>query len=145
MAQQAQTYSTHVRRPPLLLLVGVILLVANVLRAMWNLAQNPGGSGLWDLLVAVALVAVALSIRSHANRVQDRVIRLEERLRLASLVPDDLRGKIGDLTPGQLVALRFASDEEVPELTRRTLAGEFQKPAEIKRQVKNWRGDYLRV
>jgi len=145
MAQQEQTYATHTRRPPALYLVGATVLVLNALYAVWVLIQNPGGATLWQLFVAVALVLVALAIRGHSMRVQDRVIRLEERLRLSRILPEDLRGRVGDLTPSQLIALRFASDDESADLVRRTLAGEFQKSADIKREVKNWRGDYLRA
>lgn len=145
MARQPQTYATHVRRPPPLYLVGTAVLVINALYAGWLLLRNPGGATLWQLVVAVSLAAVAWAIRGHATRLQDRIIRLEERLRLARILPDDLRDRVNDLTPAQIVALRFAEDDEVPDLARRTLAGEFQKPADIKRQVKNWRGDYLRV
>lgn len=145
MAQQAQTYATHSRRPPALYLAGATVLIVNALYAAWLLFQNPGGMTLWQLIVAFALVLVALAIRGNSTRLQDRIIRLEERLRLSRILPEDLRDKVNDLTPAQIIALRFASDEEVPDLARRTLAGEFQKPADIKRQVKNWRGDYLRV
>ena len=145
MHQQTQTFATHVRRPPMLYLAGTIVLVINALYAAWLLIRNPGGLTLWQLIVAAALVMVALAVRSHSTRVQDRIIRLEERLRLSRILPDDLRDRVDDLTPAQMVALRFASDSEVPDLARRTLAGDFQKTAEIKRQVKDWRGDYLRV
>lgn len=145
MHQQTQTFATHVRRPPMLYLAGTIVLVINALYAAWLLIRNPGGLTLWQLIVAAALVMVALAVRSHSTRVQDRIIRLEERLRLSRILPDDLRDRVDDLTPAQMVALRFASDSEVPDLARRTLAGEFQTTAEIKRQVKDWRGDYLRV
>ncbi len=145
MNQQHQTFATHVRRPPALYLVGTTVLVINALYAAWLLVRNPGGGTLWQLVLAAALVMVALAVRSHSTRVQDRIIRLEERIRLSRILPDDLRDKVNDLTPAQMVALRFASDEEVPDLARRALAGEFQKSVEIKRQVKDWRGDYFRV
>jgi len=145
MHEQTQTLATHVRRPPALYLAGTTVLVINALYAAWLLLRSPGGATLWQLVVAAALVMVALAVRSHSTRVQDRIIRLEERLRLSRILPDDLRDRVDDLTPAQMVALRFASDSEVPDLARRTLAGEFQKTAEIKRQVKDWRGDYLRV
>ncbi|MDQ3081140.1 MAG: DUF6526 family protein [Gemmatimonadota bacterium] len=145
MHQQTQTFATHVRRPPMLYLAGTTVLVINALYAAWLLIRNPGGLTLWQLIVAAALVMVALAVRSHSTRVQDRIIRLEERLRLSRILPDDLRHRVDDLTPAQMVALRFASDSEVPDLARRALAGEFQKTAEIKQQVKDWRGDYLRV
>jgi hypothetical protein len=78
-------------------------------------------------------------------RAQDRVIRLEERGRLERVAPSDLRGRIGELTADQLIAIRFAPDDEVPELTRRALNGELKTQGDIKRAIKNWRADHLRV
>ena len=78
-------------------------------------------------------------------RAQDRIIRLEERARLERVLPADLRGRIGELKESQLVAIRFAPDDEVPELTRRTLNGELKSQVEIKRAIRNWRADHLRV
>lgn len=145
MPQQPQTFATHVRRPPAIYLAGTTVLVINAIYAAVLLFRNPGGVTLWQFVVAASLVMVALAVRSHSTRVQDRIIRLEERLRLSRILPEDLRDRVNDLTPAQMVALRFASDEEAPDLARRALSGEFQKSAEIKRQVKEWRGDYFRV
>ena len=80
-----------------------------------------------------------------ALKAQDRVIRLEERLRHQELLTDELLAKSAALTPGQIIALRFASDAELPGLVERTLNGEFAKNKEIKNAVKNWRADYHRV
>jgi hypothetical protein len=77
--------------------------------------------------------------------VQDRVIRLEMRLRLRELLPPDLRGRINELSRSQLVALRFASDVELTELVRQVLAGELSKTSDIKVKVKNWQADSLRA
>lgn len=145
MPPPPQTFATHVRRPPTLYLVGTAVLVINAIYAAVVLFRDPRGGTLWQLVVAASLVLVALAVRSHSTRVQDRIIRLEERLRLSQILPDDLRDRVYDLTPAQMVALRFASDREVPDLARRALAGEFQKSVEIKRQVKDWRGDHFRV
>jgi hypothetical protein len=78
-------------------------------------------------------------------RAQDRIIRLEERARLERVLPSDLRGRVGELTATQLIAIRFAADDEVPELTRRTLNGELKSQGDIKRAIRNWRADTLRV
>ena len=80
-----------------------------------------------------------------ALRAQDRIIRLEEHMRLNQLLPADLRARLGELSAGQLIALRFAPDDEVPDLVRRALGGELQRQGDIKRAIRNWRPDYLRV
>lgn len=99
----------------------------------------------WVALVAVALFLFAFAARGMALRAQDRIIRFEERQRLSSLLPAEHHAKIDNLTPGQLVALRFAPDEEAPGLAQRTMSGELKTPNDIKKAVKNWRGDYHRV
>jgi len=87
----------------------------------------------------------ALLARIFALSVQDRVIRLEMRLRLAELLPMDLKGQINEFTVAQLVGLRFASNEELPELARRVLQDRITDRTAIKKMVKNWRPDYLRA
>ncbi len=93
--------------------------------------------------MASALLTLAFLARIMAVTVQDRVIRLEMRQRLKETLPPDLRNRINELTPQQLIALRFASDEEMPALVREVLAGNLTQKA-IKERVKNWQGDYLR-
>jgi hypothetical protein len=97
------------------------------------------------LIVAIALVMTALTARVMAVAVQDRVIRLEMRLRMRELLPADLQARIGDITREQCVGLRFASDAELPALVRRVLSGELKSTREIKKQVAQWQGDYLRA
>jgi hypothetical protein len=101
--------------------------------------------GFESVVLALALVVFALSARLMALKVQDRVIRLEERLRLERLLPADLRPRIGEFTCGQLVALRFASDAELPGLARKVLDEKIVERKAIKQLVKNWRADYLRA
>jgi hypothetical protein len=81
----------------------------------------------------------------HALTAQDRVIRLEETLRMQRVLPADMQGEISQLKRFDFVALRFASDAELPELVKRVRAGEFAKPLDIKKAIKNWREDHLRV
>ena len=99
----------------------------------------------WAVIVAIALALGILISRSMPLRAQDRIIRLEERARLERVLPSDLRGRVGELSPSQLIAIRFAADDEVPELTRRTLNGELKSQGDIKRAIRNWRADTLRV
>jgi uncharacterized membrane protein YheB (UPF0754 family) len=95
--------------------------------------------------MALALVIFMFNARLFALRVQDRVIRMEERQRMSKLLPDDMKVRIGEFTPAQLVALRFASDEELPVLSRKVLNDKLTDMKAIKKMVQHWRGDYLRA
>jgi hypothetical protein len=97
------------------------------------------------LVVVLALMVTAFYARIFALGTQDRIIRLEERLRLERLLPDDLKGRISELTTGQLIALRFASDGEVVDLTRRVLEGGLTDRKTIKQAVREWRADSQRI
>jgi hypothetical protein len=105
----------------------------------WSLA------GFESVLLAAALVMGFLSARMMALSVQDRVIRLEERLRCERLLQADLKPRIGEFTVSQLAALRFASDAELPALARKVLDEKISERKPIKQLVKNWRADYLRA
>ena len=145
MAQTGQTYSNHTRFfPPFHFFVAPVLLI-NVFVAGWVAFSNPSGMGFWNLIVAIALMMTAFVARLMALAVQDRVIRLEMRLRMRELLPADLQARIGDISREQCVGLRFASDAELPGLVRKVLAGELNTSREIKKQVGQWQGDYLRA
>jgi hypothetical protein len=145
MAEPTQTYATHRRFIPAYHFFVLPVLLANVVVAAMQFARDPRFPTGWAVVVAVALFIGILYLRFMPVRAQDRIIRLEERTRLDRLVPSDLRGRIGELTAAQLVAIRFAPDDEVPELTRRALSGELKTQGEIKRAIRNWRADHLRV
>ena len=98
-----------------------------------------------NVLVAVALIIVALFARVFALKAQDRVIRLEMRLRMRELLPEDLQSRINDFTATQMVGLRFASDVELPELARTVLDQNMTTATPIKKLVKDWQADYCRV
>jgi hypothetical protein len=145
MAQAGQTYKTHARFfPPFHFFVAPVLLI-NVLVAGWLLYRSPSTLGVWEVIVAVALLVLAFVARVMVLAVQDRVIRLEMRLRMREVLPADLQARIPQLTREQCVGLRFASDAELPALVRKVLAGELKTASEIKRQVGEWQGDYLRA
>jgi hypothetical protein len=142
---EPQTYKNHTRLLPpfhFFVLPVLLLYVINALRHVW---LSPSLSTGFGALVAAALLMAALLSRVQALTVQDRVIRLEMRLRLKQLLPADLQSRINDLTPKQYVALRFADDSELPELVRETLEGRLTTQADIKKRVKNWQGDSLRA
>jgi hypothetical protein len=145
MPDASQNYKNHIRWfPPLHFFVLPVLLL-NFLNGARHVWQSPSLSTAFAWLVATSLVMLAVLSRVMAVKVQDRVIRLEMHLRLREVLPPDLRGRINDLTPDQLVALRFASDGELPELIRQVLAGTLTKRKDIKLKVKNWQADYLRA
>lgn len=143
--KEEQTYKNHVRWYPLFHFVVVPVFVLNFLFQAFRFYQEPGlDRGVW-VVVCLGFILLALAARLMALKAQDRVIRLEERLRCRELLAGETSIKAQGLTPGQLVALRFASDEEFGSLIERTLNGEFANGKEIKLAIKNWRGDHLRV
>jgi Family of unknown function (DUF6526) len=101
--------------------------------------------GLDRVLLAMGLAVGFLSVRTMALRVQDRVIRLEERLRYERVLPAELKPRIGEFTVDQLVALRFACDAELPALARTVLNDKVRERKAIKQMVKTWKPDYLRA
>ena len=145
MADQTQTFSSHRRFIPAFHFLALPVLLINVFVVAVQFWKDPRLINTWPVLVAIALAIGIASSRFMPLRAQDRIIRLEERTRLERLLPADLRGRIGELTERQLVAIRFAPDNEVPDITRRALSGELKSPGEIKRAIKDWRGDYFRV
>lgn len=101
--------------------------------------------GFINILTAAALVLLMFYARIFALRVQDRVIRLEERLRLEKLLPDDLKPRLSEFTREQLVGLRFASDGELPTLARKVLTDKIEDRKGVKQLIQNWRADHLRA
>lgn len=145
MAEQTQTFATHRRWIPMWHFFALPILLINVFVVAVNFVRDPRLINGWAVIVWIALFIGILVSRSMSLRAQDRIIRLEERNRLERLLPSDLRGRIGELTARQLVAIRFAQDDEVPDLTRRALNGELKSQDDIKRAIRNWRADHLRV
>lgn len=140
-----QTYTNHRRLHPWYHLVLVPILSINAIWALVVAIRHPSVSSAWNFVVACALVLMAVLLRSYGLRNQDRIIRLEERVRLAALLPADLQARIGELRTADLLALRFCSDDELADTTRRVLAGELTGRDAIKRAVKKWRPDYHRI
>lgn len=125
--------------------VAVVLVTVQIVMAIKALVAAPSAETAVGLAAGVALFLVAFYARSFALQVQNRVIRLEERLRMATLLPDDLKGRVGEIRMGSYVALRFASDAELPGLVRRVLNGELATSDSIKRAIKDWRPDHDRA
>jgi hypothetical protein len=145
VADIPQTYENHTRwHTPFHFFLAPVL-VTNVIVAVVQLVRDPGLDRGWWLVVSIALVVLAALVRVNPLRAQDRIIRLEESLRYYQLLPEELASRAASLTPAQTVALRFASDEELEGLVREVLAGRLTRPAEIKRAIKRWRADTLRV
>lgn len=145
MAQKAQNFDNHVRVVPAyhLFVFGVFLV-----NFIWRLVQLKNGitfGSIMNVLMGAAFVIVFFYARIFALTVQDRVIRLEMRLRMERLLPPDLRARIPEFTVPQLVSLRFAGDEELPLLARQVLDEKLHDRKSIKRRVKNWQPDLLRA
>jgi hypothetical protein len=145
MAEQ-QNYSNHVRWVPLFHFLVLPVLLANFFTSVfrWRFLGFSWG-WLIGMLTALALFILAVFARTFALKVQDRVIRIEERQRCERLLPAELKLRIEEITPRQFVALRFASDDELPGLVNKVLTDKISDTKTIKQMVKNWRGDYLRA
>jgi hypothetical protein len=139
-----QSYANHARFDPPFHFVLLPLGLASIILSIILLVQHPGVASTLGVILAVGFVMIAGKTRSYALKVQDRVIRLEERLRLSMLLPEAAKPRIAELTESQLIALRFASDAELPALATRAL-NEGLTSKQIKTSIQNWRPDYFRV
>ncbi|HEX3129546.1 MAG TPA: DUF6526 family protein [Thermoanaerobaculia bacterium] len=145
-----QNYRNHRKLVPGFHFVTVGILVLNLLWSLYRLFRPPVPEfplfdRLLGVLVAGALIGVAWYARTFPMGVQDRVIRNEMQARLAAVLPPDLRPRIGELRRGQIIALRFASDEELPELTRQVLDGRLAGGEDIKKAIRSWQADHMRA
>ncbi len=139
-----QTFSNHTRFDPLFHFFIVPVFAITVLVAIVHVVKHPGLHSAWMVVFMLAAMTAVTKMRLYSLKVQDRIIRLEERLRLAILLDKPLRARITELSEAQLVGLRFASDAELPALTARALQEKLSN-AEIKKAVTQWRPDYWRV
>ncbi len=140
-----QTYLNHKRFFPLFHFVALPILLINVVVVGRAAFLNPAPGTWWHLVAWIAVLLGFLAVRAMVLTTQDRLIRLEERTRLGGVLPADMRDRASGLTRSQYVALRFAPDEEVPELVRRIHAGELKSSDDIKRAIKSWRADHFRA
>jgi hypothetical protein len=139
-----QSFSNHARLDPPFHFVLAPIGLAAIILSIILLVRQPGIGSILGVLLSVGLCMLGAKARSYALKAQDRVIRLEERLRLAMLLPETTRLRIAELTEPQLIALRFASDAELPALALRALNEGLTKK-QIKTSIQYWRPDYFRV
>ncbi len=152
-SNEAQSYANHRKFVPWYHFFAPLVLLVYLIRSIWKLvgtlmSDAPMGAGhtfdaVLAVLVAAALIVVWLYSRLFPLAVQDRVIRTEMELRLQRILPDDLKDQIGDLDRQQIIGLRFASDDELPDLTREALDGGTDCEM-IKKKVKDWQADHWR-
>lgn len=140
-----QSYSNHFRVVPLFHLVLSLILLVNFFYCLVRAIVAFSWPTLLAALMGLAFILMFVYMRTFPLTVQDRVIRLEMRLRLERLLPAELKARIPDLTLSQLIALRFASDAELPGLVREVLDQKVTRGKDIKQKVRDWQADHLRA
>jgi hypothetical protein len=145
MANTPQTFANHTRwHAPFHYFVIPVMLI-NFIWAIVIFVKDPGWNAGWWIIVSLALVVLTTLVRLNSLKVQDRLIRLEERLRYQRVLSPALLQQANVLRTAQIVALRFAGDDELEELVAAVLAGKLTKISEIKRAIRQWRADTFRV
>ena len=145
MPDQKQDFSNHTRWVPAFHFVAFPILLVNFGWAIYRLFGDASFDAVLNVLVAFALLITLFLARVFALKAQDRVIRLEMRLRMRELLPADLQGRINEFTPQQMVGLRFAGDGELPALARRVIDESITAATPIKKLITDWQGDFDRV
>ena len=145
MSETTQNFSNHTRFHPPFHFVMAPLLIMHLIWSGILVYRNPGWLSIEGLLFAIGVFLAGFLARVNPLRAQDRLIRLEEQLRYQRVLGADLAAKAANIEVAKIVALRFASDGELADLVKQTLDGKLAKPADIKKAIKNWRGDYFRV
>ena len=140
-----QSAASHARFVPGFHFVAGLMAIAYTLWTMYHLYKTPRPGTLFPVLGAMALMLVFWYTRQFPLAVQDRLIRLEERLRLARLMPPDMQAQCDQMSADQLIALRFASDAELPELAKKVMADNLHDRKAIKGMVREWRPDHMRA
>ncbi len=142
---EPQNYQNHVRRMPAPVNILFLVLLANIVWSGYQLRSGVSTGVVIGFLASIALPWIAVVSRQQTLSVQNRVIRLEERLRYAQLLSPEVAAKAAALPIEQVVSLRFASDAELPGLVNDVLAGQLSEAKAIKQRVTNWRADFLRA
>jgi Family of unknown function (DUF6526) len=144
--EKPQNLKNHSRFVPLFHLFVLPVLLINIGGAIHHLVKaGISYNSVFGILMALALFSLAFFARNFALTVQDRIIRLEMRLRLSQILPAELRSRIPEFTPAQLISLRFSGDAELPALARKVLDDKMNDRKAIKQLIKDWQGDYLRA
>jgi hypothetical protein len=143
--QGTQSFASHARYHPMWHFVAVPILLVNLIVQAKSAFRDPSAHNVWGAVVALGIALAVFAARTQTLTVQDRLIRLEMRLRLQSLLNAELATRIPELTVRQLVGLRFASDAELPGLVERCLKGELADGKAVKQAIKNWQPDFLRA
>ena len=145
MTATPQTFANHTRwHPPFHFFVLPVMLI-NFIWSAVEFVKAPGGNSGWWVVVSLALAMLTFFVRTNSLKVQDRIIRLEEKLRYRQLLSPAVVQQTSALTAGQIIALRFAGDDELEQLVSAVAAGKLAKPKDIKQAIKNWRADTFRV
>ena len=145
MRSSSQNYANHRRYFPLFHFFAYPIVALNVLVLFAQLILHPRLNEAWLLVFAVGVAAGFAACRASILTVQDRLIGLEMRLRLAAVLPPELAKRIPELRIRHLVGLRFAGDAELPRLVQRCLAGELSTTDQVKREIREWRSDFVRA
>lgn len=145
MAAAPQNFANHRRFDPAWHFVGALIITAGFITAIVHEVRHPSNWNLWFAVYALGILLVVARARAQTLQVQNRVIRLEMRLRLKEILPAATAARINDLTVSQLIGLRFASDAELPGLVERCLSGQLSGAEAVKKEVKNWQADWLRA
>ena len=146
MSETPQNFENHAKMVPGYHYWATALLVLPTLYFLFLAVRDfYSAERLANALFAIGVIIAAFYARVFPLGVQDRVIRLEERMRMQRILPDDLKPRIEEFSAGQLVALRFASDAELPELARRVLDEGLTDRKLIKQAIKDWRADHQRI
>jgi len=140
-----QNFSNHTRSHTPFHRVGFPLVAIYLLWSVWLLIRQPGWETAMNLVLISALVITFFLTRIYALKVQDRLIRLEEQLRFQRVLPAELAQRAATIPVPFLVAIRFAPDNELAELIEQVLDGRLGRPVEVKKAIRNWRGDHWRV
>ncbi len=144
-AEKSQSYSNHAQYDPMWHFVAFPIVMIGFFVAVMHAFRTGDKDSIWNAVYSLGVLLAVFFARSQTLRVQNRVIRLEMRLRLREVLPAAMHARIVELTPSQLVGLRFASNAELPGLVERCLKGELPHGGAVKKEVRDWQSDWLRA